>query len=229
MPSAAPAQTALIPRTGLAAARRKFLSFFPGGFDDETYLATERGYKWRAHLEWREALGPATLADLLRRRCFGEIAARAVRIEARTNLLFSFEKMALRDAVKGAGAEPFARGLAALLAASRASGPHFDAWVETLAALPRRQTRVLTWPLATVFGFIAKPKTHFFVKPMVMRAAARALGADFGYVSRPNARTYAEALALARTVGRELAALGPKDMIDAQGFLWVQGSGEYGE
>ena len=39
--------------------RRKFLRFFPGGFQDETYYAWERGYKWRAHEQWMATLGPA--------------------------------------------------------------------------------------------------------------------------------------------------------------------------
>jgi hypothetical protein len=34
--------------------------------------------------------------------------------------------------------------------------------------LPRRQSRVLTWPLITVFGFIAEPGTHIFLKPTVL-------------------------------------------------------------
>jgi hypothetical protein len=43
---------------------------------------------------------------------YDEIALRAVKIETKTNLLFSFEKMALRDAVKPAeGAKAFAQGL----------------------------------------------------------------------------------------------------------------------
>ena len=43
---------------------------------------------------------------------FSEIASLAVKIEARTNLLFSFEKMAFRDAVRSAsGAETFASSL----------------------------------------------------------------------------------------------------------------------
>jgi hypothetical protein len=37
---------------------------------------------------------------LLSQKKYDEIAARAVRIETKTNLLFSFEKMALRDSVK---------------------------------------------------------------------------------------------------------------------------------
>jgi hypothetical protein len=75
-----------------------------------------------------------------------EIARRAVRIESRTNLLFSFEKMALRDAVKGrAGAARFAHALYTLLHSRGALKQRFDDWCEALAKLPRRQSRVLTW------------------------------------------------------------------------------------
>src|SRR3712207_338903 len=85
---------------GAARCRRKFLRFFPGGFADEKYVAWERGYKWEAHEQWEEALNRAAHRSLLREGEFAEVAARAVRIESRTNLLFSFEKMALRGAVK---------------------------------------------------------------------------------------------------------------------------------
>ena len=92
--------------------RRKFLRFFPGGFKDETYLAWERDYKWNAKREWDRMLNQASYSALLREGDYAEIALRAVRIESRTNLIFSFEKMALRDAVKPAeGARMFATGL----------------------------------------------------------------------------------------------------------------------
>src|ERR1700757_2675829 len=91
--------------------RRKFLRFFPGGFQDETYLAWERDYKWNANKEWERMLNQETYSALLREGDYAEVALRAVRIEARTNLIFSFEKMALRDAVKPvAGARMFATG-----------------------------------------------------------------------------------------------------------------------
>src|SRR5690349_5579188 len=77
--------------------RRKFLRFFPDAFKDETYLEWERNYKWNAHLQWEESLDRATFRALLHNGEFIEAASRAVRIEPRTNLLFSFEKMALRD------------------------------------------------------------------------------------------------------------------------------------
>ena len=100
-------------------------------------------------------------------------------------------------------------------------------WPQEVVWLPRRQTRVLTWPLVTVFGFIAQPKTHFFLKPMVTRRAADEYGFDFEYRSRPNWQTYKGLLTFARTVSRDLRDLRPRDMIDIQSFLWVQGSDEY--
>jgi hypothetical protein len=210
--------------------RRKFLRFFPGGFADETYVDWERGYKWEAHERWMALLAPNAFRTLLRERRFAEIAAHAVSIESRTNLLFSFEKMALRDAVKPPeGAEAFAEGLYQFLHGRAADERRFEQWCETVAALPRRQTRVLTWPIVTVFGFVAQPDRHMFLKPNVTRVAAREYGMDFTYASRPNWDTYASLLDFATRVLRDQRDLDPKDMIDAQSFIWVQGSDEYEE
>ena len=212
--------------------RRKFLRFFPQGFRDETYVDWERSYKWESHLRWREALDAPIFADLLRAGRHAEIAARAVRVEQRSrhSMIFSFEKMALRDAVRSeAGARAFAEGLYHFLHGADALQARFERWVEVVAALPRKQTRVLTWPLVTVFGFIADPRTHMFLKPNVTRAAARAYGFDFRYASRPNWGTYASLLEFARRVRRDVRDLRPRDMIDLQSFIWVQGSDEYEE
>lgn len=210
--------------------RRKFLRFFPQGFRDEKYVAWERGYKWQAHEQWEELLNRAAFRALLRKGEFAEIAARAVRIESRTNLLFSFEKMALRDAVKTpAGARLFAEGLDQLLHGTASPAKEFERWLAAVAALPRRQKRVLTWPLATVFGFIAQPETHIFLKPNVTRVAARAYGFDFQYQSRPTWEGYAHLLEFAAVVRRDLRDLRPRDLIDIQSFLWVQGADEYAE
>lgn len=208
--------------------RRKFLRFFPGGFDDETYIDWERDYKEAAHQQWQQSLGKNEFRRLLNAGEFAEIAQRAARIEGKTNLLFSFEKMALRDALKPPeGSEAFARGLFEFLHGRGGDKQRFETWIETVAALPRRQTRVLTWPLATVFGFIARPEKHFFLKPMVTRRAAVEYGFEFQYRSKPNWETYANVIEFAETVRRDQADLKPKDMIDLQGFIWVQGSDEY--
>ena len=143
-------------------------------------------------------------------------------------MLFSSEKMALRDAVRTpAGAQAFATGLHGFLHGEGALEERFARWVDTVDSLPRRQTRVLTWPLVTVFGFIAQPRQHMFLKPTVTRTAARAYGFDFCYESRPRWEVYESLLAFAAQVRRDTQDLGPRDMIDLQSFIWVQGSDEY--
>ncbi len=226
--------TAPAPATSLSRAalrcRRKFLRFFPGGFQDEIYVDWERGYKWKAHEQWAETLNRMEFRSLLNSGAFSEIARRAVRIESRTNLLFSFEKMALRDAVKSrSGSRRFAEGLYDFLNGRGAQQKRFDRWCEAIAALPRRQTRVLTWPLATVFGFIAAPDEHIFLKPRVTQLAAGEYDFDFRYVSEPNWATYENMLDFAATIRRDQRDLRPRDMIDLQSFMWVQGSDEYEE
>ena len=218
------------PNSGAMRCRRKFLRFFPRGFHDPKYLDWEREYKWEAHQTWMDQLDRQTFAVLLKARNYDEIAARAVRLESRTNLLFSFEKMALRDAVKPVeGARAFATGLFDFVYGEGSERGKFEAWIEIVSGLPRKQTRVLTWPVVTVFGFLALPEKHIFVKPNVTRTAAREYGFDFTYKSRPSWDTYSSLLEFGETIRRDQRDMKPRDMIDIQSFIWVQGSDEYEE
>jgi len=211
-------------------ARRKFLRYFPGAFRDQTYLEWERDYKCETHQRWEEALSRDKFRRLLAKRAYAEVAARAVRTEQRSrhSMIFSFEKMALRDAVKSAaGAARFAQGVYDFLHGRGDAERRFERWCAVVSGLPRRQTRVLTWPLVTVFGFIAQPDQHIFLKPTVTKRAAEAYGYDFRYQSKPNWETYSSLLDFAETLRRDLRDLRPRDMIDIQSFIWVQGSDEY--
>ena len=206
------------------------MRYFPKGFGDATYLDWERSYKWETHLRWEAALGRGEFQRLVRQGGYAEVAARAVRTEqqSRHSMIFSFEKMALRDAVKSVtGAKDFAVGLHEFLTGRGEMPRRFERWCTIVAGLPRKQTRVLTWPLVTVWGFIARPDRHLFLKPLVTRRAAASYGFELGYKSKPNWETYSRLLAFAETVRRDLRDLRPRDMIDIQSFLWVQGSDEY--
>ncbi len=208
--------------------KRKFLRSFPEGFRDETYVDWERGYKWAAHERWNDELNQAEFRSLIQNGKFAEIAKRAVTIESRTNLLFSFEKMAIRDAMKPPeGARAFATGLYEFLHGRGKFETRFEKWIDAVESLPRKQTRVLTWPVVTVFGFIAQPDIHIFLKPMVTQAAAAEYNFPFIYNSRPSWETYNSLLEFGAQVNKDMRNLGPRDLIDAQGFIWVQGSSEY--
>jgi hypothetical protein len=214
--------------TPAARCRQRFLRYSPEGFRDETYLEWERDYKEEAHSRWDVELGRSQFGASLRAQRFSDVANRAIRIESQTNLLFSFKKMALRDAVRTPlGSRMFSRGLYDFLHGRGSMATRFDRWCVVVGSLPRRQTRVLTWPVVTVFGFIAQPDRHMFLKPNVTRVAAAQYGVDFHYQSRPNWNTYSELLNIASRVRDDLRDLAPRDMIDLQSFLWVQGSDEY--
>jgi hypothetical protein len=208
--------------------RRKFLRFFPKGFYDQKYWAWERGYKWTAHERWLELLPKSKFNSFLTEKAYSEIGSRALRTLSGTNLLFSFENMALRDALKDdLGAKVFAKALFDFIYGSGRMEQRFNEWCSAIASLPKIQSRVLTHPVTTVFGFIANPKRHIFLKPVVTKRAAAIYGFDLRYTSKPGWETYSSVLEFADMLAHDLADLEPRDMIDIQSFLWVQGSDEY--
>jgi hypothetical protein len=117
--------------------------------------------------------------------------------------------MAIRDALRSErGAQAFAEGLYAFLHGLQT---RFIRWCEVVARLPRKQSRVLTWPPATVFGFIAQPDTHMFLKPTVTRLAAREYGFAFLYRPLPSWETYFNLLAFADEIRLDLRDLRPRE------------------
>jgi hypothetical protein len=86
---------------------------------------------------------------------------------------------------------------------------------------------VHTWPLQTVFGFIANPDEHIFLKPRVTQVAAEKYMFDFRYRSKPSWDVYKSLIDFAEQVRADVADLKPQDYIDLQSFIWVMGSDEY--
>ena len=210
------------------ASRRTFLRHFPGGFGDERYLEWERDTKVSAHEAWTADLHRDHLEEQMDRGAHVEIALEAVRIEDRTGLLSPLEKTALHDSVHApAGATIFVEGLHDLLYGAGRTDERFSRWVDAIARLPSNRVSVLTWPVVTVFGMIAAPQVHVFVKPVVTEIAATLYGVKLHCGAVPSWPTYAGMLDLAARIQHDLRDLGPRDMIDVQSFLWVLGSEEY--
>jgi len=108
----------------------KFLYYFKLGYNDPIFVDWERQYKLNAHKKFQHFLNRESYSDLLKAKKYHEIANLAVKIESGTNLLFSFEKMALRDAVKSAaGAKLFAIGLFDYLYGTSSLKDRFEAFV----------------------------------------------------------------------------------------------------
>lgn len=212
----------------LAKHKKRFLRIFPDSFLDERYIEWERTYKWEAHKLWNKLLNKEEFKRLMHERRYDEIATRALQVESRTNFLFSFEKMALRDGVRTAdGARIFAEGLYQLLYERGPLKNRFVQWIMSVSQLPRKKSRVLSWPVVTFFPFIAQPDKHIIMKPTAMKFAAGELGFDLDYSSTPTFTTYERLLELAELVRTGIKELKPRDYHDLQTFLWVIGSAEY--
>ena len=208
--------------------RARFLRFFPGGFRDPTYLDWERNYKADAHERWNGDLDEPVVRQLIKaRQSQRDRDARHPHRSAHQPAFFVREDGAARCGTVHRRRARAGGGVVRFLHGAGSDERRFDAWRETLEALPRRQTRVFTWPVATVFGFIAQPERHMFLKPNVIRTAAATYGVEFRYQPRPQWSVYRELLDLADRVRSDVRDLGPRDLIDIQSFLWVQGSEEY--
>lgn len=210
--------------------RRRFLRIFPRGFYDEQYLLWEHNYKSEIHQLWQKLLNKTEFSDLIKRGQFEEIANRALQVESRCKppFLFSFEKMALRDALRTtSGARTFSMGLYNLLHGAAPLRERFIEWIVSVSELPRKQSRVLSWPILTFFPYIAQPKQYMIMKPTAMRAAAGELGFDLEYSSKPSWTTYERLLQFSELTKDAIADLKPRNNHDVQTFLWVIGSAEY--
>lgn len=217
-----------IDRKALEKHKKRFLKFFPEAFNDERYIDWERTYKWHAHELFMEHLSRDKFKKLMAERRYEEIGSRAMAVESKTNFIFSFEKMALRDGLRApGGARIFADGLYSVLYGGGSAKERFITWLVALGDLPRKKSRVLSWPVATFFPFIAQPRKHIILKPTAMKVAASELKFDLEYSSKPSFNTYNNLLIFADQVKEAIADLHPADYHDVQSFLWTIGSAEY--
>lgn len=90
---------------GFDGARNRFLHWFAGGFRSPEYLRNERNYKLDAKSKLDAKI---PLEDAVRGSGFGE----AVWSVFQTNLLSPFEKMRVRDALRGPNADAFIQAAA---------------------------------------------------------------------------------------------------------------------
>jgi hypothetical protein len=199
----------------------RFLALFPGGFNDPVYLAEERNYKLEAADLFSRVLSREIRMECIREQRVDALVEAALQVDASTNLISPFEKAAFRDGLKEQQAAlTFFGALSALIDSPAPSAGHFETFAKAVQDLPASKGRVFTWPIVTMFPFLASPGQYLFLKPESTRNEAARLKHDLGYDPAPNWVTYASALAMAERLKTELADLGCRDMIDVQSFIY---------
>ena len=143
--------------SGPEGCRRKFLRFFPGGFRDPTYMSWERDTSGTHTCAGRSTRCSANAgADRKRRARGAGYEGGGDRIENESAVFLRKDSPA-RGRARPRRRAQFCEGLYDFLHGPGTEEARFERWIDAVGRLPRRQTRVLTWPLVTVFGFIAQP------------------------------------------------------------------------
>jgi hypothetical protein len=198
----------------------KFRQMYPGDapFSTEAYLSDERRYKLEAHGEMTHQLNRAEFSRLLAGSSYDEVCARARRVVNKTNLLSRYESMDLHDGLKVPERQKlFAESLFGLLYGEGEKEERFNSFADALAVIGAAK-----WTTATYFAFITYPGEEMYMKPVATQEAAEACAFELNYRPEPNRLTYRCLLDFGRHLRNELTreGLSPRDMIDAQSFIW---------
>lgn len=197
---------------GISGARARFLRLFPGGFSNPEYMRRERAYKLKAKAKLDAALH---LDAALTWTGDGKGARSAF---GATNLLSPIESARISEVLRSPGATSFIRGAAAFAIGDIAAG--IGAMQEVLKPFD-----IAKWTVMTYLPFLWRPDTHMFLKPQVTRDYAERIGHVFASKYSPELKVsvYESLLDVAETTRREIADLGPADLIDVQSFIWTVG------
>lgn len=213
-------------RISFDALLQHFLAEFPKGFEDPELVTKELRYKRAARAAYLEHFGDDRAERLVADRDTKGIAKGfdAV-LAAQVNLLSpKFERAVFGEAMHvGKNALAFTAGLVEYLSEAP-SAASFDRYVKALEDVKASgKQKLTTWPLLTLFPFLARPNRDMFVKPGVTQKAADLIGIDIDYDAALTWKTYQGVLRLAKSVDNALAVRGleTKDFIDTQSFIWV--------
>jgi len=205
-----------------------FLNTFPGGFNDPRYLGDEkvgeRNYKLKSHANFVRLLGNGQLDDYLAHDKVKEMGNHAHSLIGEMNLVSLYEAMAFKRAMEDHDAATrFFKEMARVLASDRIDRDVMEPYFRSVMDLPAEEgkARVATWPIATIFLFLAQPDRHMFLKPGITKESAERLGFELNYDPHPNWRTYESLLRMCAIYKEMLKELAPRDWIDVQSFFWV--------
>jgi hypothetical protein len=199
---------------GYDGARNRFLRFFHGGFRSADFVREEREYKIAAKSKLDLTV---PLVDAATGSGFGEAV---LSVFNATNLLSPFEKMHLKDVLRGPAADAFVRAAARFATGERTALGDLEHLLRPFDSAK--------WTVVTYLPFLWRPEAHMFLKPEVTKDFAARVGHRFAtdYEAHLDPQVYDCLLDLTAQTLRELADLEPRDGIDVQSFIWVVGAYE---
>ena len=198
---------------GFDGARTRFLSMFPGGFEDSKLVEapkSEIGAK-RDLVAWVAEMCP------LEKALSGEVEPATIFAAfKRSGMVDHRHVSGLKTVLEGP------KGRRLIETFSRFATGDVD-WACCELGTRFHEDGLRTWPILTHMAFFWRPDQHAFMRPTAARAFARGVGhrLDMDYASAPEPNTYALYLDLLNQTRTHIADLEPRDYIDLQSFMWV--------
>lgn len=215
----------------LKAAERLFLWFYgPEGFASPRYLEEERGYKVRLSQEWQARFNPESIGEALAADTVSSFRAELAGLltdSKRSNFL-SWRYSGPLKKLNEEESRLFLEATRELLDLQGEEVPDVGAFNERIESLYRAHLDpgavvAASRSIPTLMLWLSYPETEFFVRSDLfyrVRTALTGLPWTDEETSIMSTLDYAHARGLALAVGDALSHLGPKDMIDVQGFAW---------
>ncbi len=202
-----------------------FMELYPVGFEDESYIKSERGERGvkgaeklkNAALERaEEKLRQTELDELVAAGNYDEIHQRVYELLTSTKGTTQKAEATRFKNLPAEARETFGNALQDLLYGDRPYGMRFDSFVAAIAV-----EGGATWPLATLLPALVYPVDHVFVKPTFFKKQALILDIDPKYDTTPNSTTYEQFLQAARRAMELLQEAGqrPRDLWDVHTFI----------
>ncbi len=205
-----------------------FEKLFPGGFEGERFTATERGLPGVTGKAGGKtaaiALAQAELsAERFATASPDELFESAKRVLQATNIVFPIEGFIPFAAMAGESRARALDALKNLLHGEGEYGGRLERFAGSLDLKDKKgQGKVVTWPLATVFGALFAPELHTCVKPTPFAGQSATLGLALEKAQPVSARGYQQFLELATKTQAMLLEAGqkPRDLMDVYTFIW---------
>ena len=202
-------------------------SRFPGwlGFEDPRFNhgpLDEAGYKLATVRKADKQLSEPELRRLIDAEEYGEVIARLIEVGTDNNLLWNNQpqrgdlQLLHHD---GLDRPAFCQAFFDLLYGSGATPVRLDQYVDWVSS--QGLDSMNRWTLPTYFLFFLDHGNEIFVRPTSTRNFLKLGGWDIQFGTKPTGDDYARIRDAYRQLREELAAFGPRHMIDLHSFGWV--------
>jgi hypothetical protein len=212
------------PRLSLDHAVRALIDAHPDAFGGPDYVEKVRASAMAAHEKWVESLGDGQGVGLLDDGKIDDVRQLVTEIGSNAGLLTPDERRTVEAVLDdGDVAESYLKALFEVVGEGAPEQTSFQRLIDVVEDYWEQEDgpKGSTWPMLTLFPFIACPGDHILLRPPVYQKCAARLNFELRGTAGLNWFSYERSLKLAKVLLARVKPLGAKDFIDVQTMIKV--------